>query len=219
MERLVSGLCCSHDMLFTSTSLKVFFTLGSRIHKLITEVGACSTSKRQLTLKRFSFFVWQTQTAWLSCLKLTFSWALFTCLIIDIMQLSCNFFHLLQSNYSSNKMQTVSFLIRLKTIIQKSSSKHKDFKATVRTGFLAELVTRLNLRSSSTWQICIEVGKASWTQLLWHILIVKKVLHQEALLIVTLIFIKQNNHNLAVSAFEYCSIACNEVQNQGYTYL
>lgn len=134
-------------MLFTNTSLEGCFTMESRIHKVITEGGVCNTSKRQLTLKGFFFFdrsrlldfhAWSSHSVGLAHI----------CLVIDIMQLSCNLFALASVKlviHPSTKMQTVSFLMQWKQKNQKSSPKHKDFRAVVGNGFLAELVTRLRI--------------------------------------------------------------------------
>lgn len=56
---------------------------------------------------------------------------------------------------------------------------------------------------------------------IFNLFIFNKVLHREALLTVTLhsIIKKEKNIKLAVSGFQYCSTACNEVQKQEYTYL
>lgn len=128
-------------MLFTNTSFKGFFTRRSRMHKVITEGGVCSMSKRQFTLKRFfdrsrllEFHAWSSHSVGLACIYL----------VTDIMQLSCNLFSLASVKLIIHLLKRkLSFLIQLK--IQKSSPKHKDFRTMVGNGFLVELVTRLRI--------------------------------------------------------------------------
>lgn len=93
------------DMLFTNTSLRGFFTVGSRVHKLKM---VCAVWQRD------SFLLDRNRLLDFHAGCLHSPGLAHICLVIDIMHWSCNLLCFSQIHYPFTKMQTVLFLTQLK---------------------------------------------------------------------------------------------------------